>query len=293
MFIEREHPYISITRQAELLGISRASLYYKPIVDPADFELMRRIDEIYTKMPFLGSRRIKPILNTMGYPIGRKRVRSLMKTMGIEAIYPKPNASKPHPQHKIYPYLLRDVEITGINQAWGTDITFIRLLKGWCYLVAIMDWFSRYVLAWELSTSLEDNFCIRVLEKALLIGTPEVFNSDQGSQFTSNDFTSILLSQNIQISMDGRGRAMDNIFTERLWRSLKYEEVYIKDYQMVKEARQGIDNYFFLYNTERPHQSLGYMTPAEVYYGKKELNCIQGCNLKMVKNCLDKGVHLR
>ena len=192
-----------------------------------------------------------------------------MRNMGIEAIYPKPNTSKPHPQHKIYPYLLQNVALTRVNQVWGTDITFIRLLKGWCYLIAIMDWFSRFVLSWELSTTLETDFCIRALERALLIGKPEIFNSDQGSQFTSADFTSQLLSQNIRISMDGRGRAMDNIFTERLWRSLKYEEVYIKDYQIVKEARQGIDWYFYLYNTERPHQSLGYITPAEVYYGSR------------------------
>lgn len=190
-----------------------------------------------------------------------------MRVMGLEAIYPKPHLSQPHPDHKIYPYLLKNLEIKRVNQVWGSDITFIRLNKGWLYLVAIIDWFSRYVLSWELSTSLEADFCIRALENALMIATPEIFNTDQGSQFTSLDFVGRLEEKQIRISMDGKGRAMDNIFTERFWRSLKYEEVYLKDYQSVLEAKQGIKSYMGLYNQERPHQSLGYRTPEEVHFG--------------------------
>jgi putative transposase len=208
------------------------------------------------------------ILRREGHEVNRKRIQRLMRLMGLEAIYPKPNLSKGQPENKIYPYLLRDVKISRSNQVWGTDITYIRLSKGWAYLVAIMDWFSRYVLSWKLSISLEGGFCIEALEKALVIGNPEIFNSDQGSQFTSLGFVYKLEQNNIQISMDGKGRAIDNIFTERLWRSLKYEEVYIRDYQNVREAREGISKYMNFYNHERPHQSLGYKTPAEVYFGR-------------------------
>lgn len=269
MLIDRDHDILSLTRQAELLNISRSSLYYAPVIDVYDELLMDIIDEIYTDLPFYGSRKIAKTLKRMGHDVGRKRVRRLMGTMGIEAIYPKPNLSKPHPEHVIYPYLLGNVTIDRVDQVWSTDITYIRLSKGFAYLIAIMDWHSRYVLSWELSTSLEADFCIRTLERALTLGKPEIFNTDQGSQFTSTDFTNMLLDAAVRISMDGRGRYIDNIFTERLWRSLKYEDIYPKDYQTVREARGGIKRYFILYNTVRLHQSLGYVTPYEVYYGSR------------------------
>jgi len=204
-----------------------------------------------------------------------------MRLMGIEAIYPKPNTSRADPNHKIYPYLLRDREITRVNEVWGTDITYIRLRHGWLYLVAIMDWASRYVLSWELSTTLEADFCIRALEKALSLTFPEMFNSDQGSQFTSLDFIKKLKEKSIAISMDGRGRAMDNIFTERLWRSVKYEEVYLNDYQTVREAKEGISRYLVFYNQERPHQSLDYRTPGEVYCDSRNYKNRPICNLTL------------
>ena len=265
LLIDKTNKEIPVVHQAELLGISRSSIYYKPLVNPYDLVLMRLIDGQYTKTPFYGSRKMTASLKRDGYQVNRKRIQRLMRLMGIEAIYPRPNLSKPHPDHKIYPYLLNDIDITYSNQVWGTDITYIRVNNGWLYLVAIMDWFSRYVLSWELSTTLETNFCIRALERAFEKATPEIFNSDQGSQFTSLSFIDTLKRQNIQISMDGRGRAMDNIFNERLWRSVKYEEVYIKDYRGVSDAREGIGNYMSFYNQERLHQSLNYKTPAEVY----------------------------
>ena len=264
--IEKRNHDISITRQAELLGIARSTIYYRPIVDPYDLTLMHLIDEKYTRTPFYGSRKMTASLKRDGYRVNRKRVQRLMRLMGIEAIYPKPNLSRPHPGNKIYPYLLKDVDITHRNQVWGTDITYIRLDKGWLYLVAIMDWFSRYVLSWELSTTLEVDFCISALEKAFTVGIPEIFNSDQGSQFTSLAFVDTLDKHHVQISMDGRGRAMDNIFTERLWRSVKYEEVYLKDYRGVSDAKEGIGNYMIFYNHERPHQALNYKTPEELHF---------------------------
>ncbi len=266
MLIEKENKMIPIIRQAELLGISRSTVYYEASVDTYELELMRFIDEQYTRTPFYGSRRMTAVLKRDEHNVNRKRVQRLMRVMGIEAIYPKPKLSKPQPNNQIYPYLLRNLDINRSNQVWGTDITYIRLSKGWAYLAAIMDWYSRYVVSWEVSTSLEVDFCISALEKGFVIGTPEIFNSDQGSQFTSLDFTSKLKQKDIRISMDGRGRFIDNIFTERLWRSLKYEEVYIKDYQKVREAKEGIGNYFKFYNRERPHQSLRNLTPAEVYF---------------------------
>ena len=229
---------------------------------------MHRIDEIFTESPFFGSRRILEGLQREGFSIGRERVQSLMRKMGLIAIYPKPNLSKKHPEHKIYPYLLANVKIIRPHQVWSTDITYIRLRPGFLYLVAIMDWFSRYVLSWRLSNSLDVSFCLEVLEEALEQGCPDIFNTDQGSQFTSNEFTGLLLSKGIKISMDGKGRAFDNIFTERLWRSVKYEEVYIKDYQAYRDARDGLGNYFSFYNNRRYHQSLGYKTPYEVHYGE-------------------------
>ena len=266
MLIEHQNKMIPVKRQAELLGIARSTVYYEPRVDPYSLELMHLIDEVYTKTPFYGSRRIREILKRKGYFINRKRIQRLMRLMGIEAIYPKKNLSKPSPGCKIYPYLLRDRKITGVNEVWGTDITYIRMRHGWLYLVAIMDWVSRYVLSWGISTTLEVDFCIRALERALSIADPEIFNSDQGSQFTSVTFLKRLEERSIQISMDGRGRAMDNIFIERLWRSVKYEEVYINDYEAVPDAKEGINRYMNFYNQERPHQSLDYKTPAEVYF---------------------------
>jgi putative transposase len=264
--IDRGYPNLSISRQGELLGVARSSIYYQPRIDDYQLEVMRLIDEQYTKSPYYGSRRITAILSDRGYPVSRQRVRRLMGLMGLEAIYPKSNLSKPHQLHKVYPYLLKNLDISRSNQVWGIDITYIPMHKGWLYLVAIIDWFSRYVVSWELSTSLEVDFCLTALNKALSLAIPEIVNSDQGSQFTSNEFTGILLSKGIKISMDGRGRAFDNIFTERLWRSVKYEEVYLKDYQIVQEAKEGIGNYLTLYNQERPHQSLGYKTPMKVYF---------------------------
>lgn len=228
---------------------------------------MHCIDEIFTDFPFYGSRKIKVALRRQGWNIGRGRVRSLMKQMGLEAIYPKKKTSIRHPDHKIYPYLLNDVTITRSNMVWASDITYIRLRSGFLYLVAVIDWFSRYVLSWRLSNSLDMHFCIEALQEALEKGRPDIFNTDQGSQFTSNDFTGILLDKGIAISMDGRGRVFDNIFTERLWRTVKYEEVYIKDYQVYSDVKKGLGTYFPLYNNRRYHQSLGYMTPYEVHYG--------------------------
>lgn len=264
--IDKEHPSLSITRQVELLDISRSTVYYQPATNQQDLQLMRLIDEQYTKTPFYGSRRMAKELTRKGHHVNRKRVQRLMRLMGLEAIYPRPNLSRAHPDHIIYPYLLKDVEITRPNQVWSADITYIRLKQGWLYLVAVMDWYSRYVLSWELSTSLKSDFCVKALEKALTFGKPDIFNTDQGAQFTSSDFTSTLKAQGIKISMDGRGRAIDNIFTERLWRSLKYEEVYLHEYASVKEARETIAKYFTFYNQERLHQSLNYSTPEEVHF---------------------------
>jgi len=270
--IDRANKTISVKRQAELLGIARSRVYYQARIDPYNLELMYLIDEQYTKTPFYGSRRIREILKRRGYFVNRKRIQRLMRLMGIEAIYAKPNLSKPYPGRKVYSYLLRNKTIDRVNQVWGIDITYIRMKHGWVYLVAIMDWLSRYVLSWETSTTLEVDFCIRALERALFITDPEIFNSDQGGQFTSVAFLKCLEERSIQISMDGRGRAMDNVFTERLWRSVKYEEVYLNDYAAVSEVKEGIGNYMDFYNQERPHQSLGYKTPAEVYFGYDNRN---------------------
>jgi putative transposase len=264
--IEKRNHDISIKRQAELWGIARSTIYYRPIVDPYDRTLMHMIDEKYTRTPFYGSRRMTASLRRDGFKVNRKRVQQLMRLMGIEAIYPKPNLSRPHPNHTIYPYLLKGVGITHRNQVWGTDITYIRLDKGWLYLVAIMDWFSRYVLSWELSTTLEVAFCIDALEKACTFGVPEICNSDQGSQFTSLAFIDTWDKHHVQIRMDGRGRAMDTRFTERRWRSVKYEEVYLKDYRNVSDAKEAIGTYMIFYNHERLHQALSYKTPEELHF---------------------------
>ncbi len=259
-------PEFSIRRQCELLDVNRASLYYQPAGESEEnLRLMRLIDEQYTRTPFFGSRRMVVWLGEQGYRVNRKRVARLMERMGIAAVYPKPRLSQPGEGHKIYPYLLEAVEVTRVNQVWSTDITYIRMAGGFVYLVAVMDWFSRFVLSWALSVTLELDFCLTALKRALRRGRPEVFNSDQGSQFTSEKFTGELEAHGVAVSMDGRGRCLDNIFIERLWRSLKYEEVYLRDYRLVPEAHAGIARWFQFYNHERPHQSLGYRTPAGVY----------------------------
>jgi len=264
--VEQEHREISVRRQCELLGVNRTSLYYQPVKESAaNLRLMRWIDEQYTRTPFYGSRRMTEWLRERGQEVNRKRVRRLMDQMGLEAVYPKPSLSQPGAGHKIYPYLLEGVRIVRVNQVWSTDITYIRMRQGFLYLVAVMDWFSRFVLSWSLSLSMELGFCVEALKRALRWGRPEIFNSDQGSQFTSEQFTGELAARQIAISMDGRGRALDNIFIERLWRSLKYEEVYLRDYELVPEARAGIQRYFQFYNYQRLHQSLGYRTPAAIY----------------------------
>lgn len=260
---------ISIQRQCRLLGLPRSSYYYRPKREnPLNLRLMRLIDEQYTRTPFYGSPKMTLWLRAQGYAINHKRVERLMRVMGLQAVYPKPNTSKPSPGHKIYPYLLRDVEIDHIDQVWSADITYIRMSRGFLYLVAVMDWFSRYVLSWRLSNTLESSFCVEALEMALTAKQPEIFNTDQGAQFTSEDFTGILKDREIAISMDGRGRYLDNIFVERLWRSVKYEEVYLHDYQTPGEAYLGLKRYFDFYNTERFHQSLGGKTPYKVYSSK-------------------------
>jgi len=265
-----------VRRQCQLLDLHRSNLYYQPVhaageESDLNLEVMRRLDEQYTATPFYGVRRMTAWLRTQGYAVNAKRVRRLLRQMGLEAIYPGPRTSSAAAGHRIYPYLLRGVPITATNHVWSTDITYIRLRRGFCYLVAEIDWFSRYVLAWEVDSSLEVGFCLTALDRALAAGAnsgpPAIFNSDQGAQFTSGEFTGRLRAAAITISMDGRGRALDNIFVERLWRSVKQEVVYIHDYQTVAEARSSLDRYFAFYNTERVHQALAYQTPAAVYWG--------------------------
>lgn len=262
-------PDVSVRRQCEILALNRSSLYYESVgPDPEELDLMRRIDELHLKIPFFGSRRISQELRTKGLVVNRKRVQRLMRIMDLEAVAPKPNTSRPAPEHPVYPYLLRNLSVNRPNQVWATDITYIPLARGFAYLVAIMDWYSRRVLAWRLSNSLDTAFCIEALEDALArFGQPEIFNTDQGSQFTSEAFTQVLLARGIKISMDGKGRCLDNVFVERLWRSLKYEEVYLNDYDNLVDARAGIGRYFTFYNDRRPHQALGYQTPARFYDG--------------------------
>ena len=273
--IDREEPKLSLVRQCALLGRSRSSLYYLATEAGAeDLELMALIDQQYLKTPFYGSRRMTAWLRNHGHQVNRKRVRRLMQLIGLEAIYRRPNTSKPNPGHKVYPYLLRGLEINRVNQVWATDITYIPMARGFLYLVAIMDWHSRYVLAWRLSNTLEVDFCVEALEEALSKGRPQIFNTDQGSQFTSEAFTSMLLAQGVQVSMDGRGRCMDNVFVERLWRSIKYEEVYLKAYQNGTEARKGIGAYLAFYNQERPHQVLGYRSPGQVFQAVSPQSCL-------------------
>lgn len=263
---------ISVRRQCELLDLSRSALYYRPVpVSAKELRLMNRIDEIYTKWPFMGSRKIQALLNQECLDVGRDHVRTLMGKMGLYAIYPKRNLSRQHPEHRIYPYLLKDAVITAANHVWSADITYVRLAQGFVYLTAIIDWYSRHVLAWGLSNTLEADFCVTALKEAIAsYGAPSIFNTDQGAQFTSVDFTEELLKSGVQISMDGKGRALDNVFVERLWRSVKYEDIYLHDYRTIPEVKNGLKNYFEFYNTKRPHQSLGYQTPELIYWeGRK------------------------
>jgi putative transposase len=261
---------ISVSRQCRLLELSRSTVYYKPVpVNDRELSLMRQMDEIHLQYPFYGSRRIAGELRDRGYAVGRGHVRRLMRRMGIEALYRKPRLSEPHPGHKVYPYLLRDLTITRSNQVWAADICYIAMARGFCYLVAVMDWSSRRVLSWRLSNTLDPSFCVAALEEALgKFGTPEIFNTDQGSQFTADAFTSILKAHGVKISMDGRGRWLDNVFVERLWRSVKYEDVYLRAYGSIAEARGGLGAYFEFYNHRRRHQSLDSKTPDEVYWGQ-------------------------
>ena len=256
-------------RQCELIGLPRSSYYYRACpVSPANLLFMKLIDEQYTKRPSYGAPQMTAWFRRQGYPVNHKRVERLMRVMGIQALFPKKRLSKPDREHLIYPYLLRGLDIDHPNQVWCTHLTYIRMRKGFMYLVAIMDWFSRYVLSWAVSITMETAFCIEALRSALSLGTPEIFNSDQGSQVTSTDFTSLLVSNAIRISMDGRGRVFDNIFIERLWRTIKYEEVCLKDYADPWEVEDNLNEYFRFYNTERGHSSLGYKTPEEVYYAE-------------------------
>jgi putative transposase len=271
--IDPHHPTFSVSRQTQLLGISRGSYYYQPAVnEPKLAELKRQmdaVDEIYTKYPFYGNRRVRvELAEEYEIVVGRDRVRSLMRHLGLEAIYPKPNTSKPQPMNETYPYLLKGLSITRPNQVWGCDITYIRTARGFVYLVAFIDWFSRYVVSWRLSDSLEQNFCLEALDEALAKATPEISNTDQGSHFTAKAFIEKLKAKDVKISMDGRGRCMDNIFTERLWRTVKYENVFLSSYQDVDDARAGLAEYFDFYNNKRRHQSLDYQTPAGVYFEK-------------------------
>ena len=268
--VDPDHKKIPIVRQCELLDLARSSLYYTPCRD-TDYneQLMRLLDEQYMKTPCYGVDKMTAWLRREGYLVNPKRTRRLLRLMGIEAIYPhaKRNLSEPNKEHKIFPYLLRGVIVDQVNQVWSTDITYIRMHQGWVYLTAVIDWYSRYVLSWKVSVTLEPSFCIEALKRALDEGTPNIFNTDQGRQFTCNDFTSVLLDRGIQVSMDGRGRYLDNIFVERLWRTVKVEEVYLRDYDTVTEAVYYLGRYFEFYNYERLHESLGYQTPAEVYFG--------------------------
>jgi putative transposase len=266
--IEAEHPELSIRRQCELLGLNRSSLYYEAATESAaNLALMRRIDEQYTACPFYGSRRIAAWLRTQGCEVNRKRVQRLLRLMGLEAIYPKPHLSRAGRGHTVYPYLLRNVSIERVDQVWSADITYIPLASGFMYLAATIDWFSRYVVSWRLSNTLDGAFCQEMLEEALSSGRPEVFNTDQGVQFTAGAWTGRLERAGVSVSMDGRGRCLDNVFVERLWRSVKYENVFLRCYESVPELERGLRTYFAFYNGERLHQSLGYRPPVEVYRG--------------------------
>ena len=267
--VQPDDSEVSIRRQCELLSLNRSTLYYLPVeVSAEETALMKAIDQIFTKWPFYGSRKIVLELRRRGHDVNRKRVQRLMRVMGLQALVPGPHTSRPHPEHKVYPYLLRRLDVTRANQVWAADITYIPLESGWGYLIAIIDWHSRAVLAWQLSNTMTVDFCVDALEDALRRhGRPEIFNSDQGAQFTSPDFTGVLQRQGVAISMDGKGRAIDNIFVERLWRSLKYEDVYLRAYATLSQAQAGIASWIRFYNERRPHQALGNHTPMDVYRG--------------------------
>ena len=279
--IEPSHRHLSVVRQCELLNLSRAS-YYRNTEWVGESEenlnLMGLIDEEYTRHPFYGSRKMRDYLRRNGHQVNRKRIQRLMRIMGVKSVAPSPNTSKPNTKHKTYPYLLNGLKINRANQVWCTDITYIRMDGGFVYLVAVMDWYSRKVLSWEVSTSMEDNFCVSALERALrLHPKPEIFNTDQGVQFTSKSFTGVLKDHDIAISMDGKGRCMDNIFIERLWRSVKYEEIYLNDYDSTETLRKALRKYFHFYNTERPHQTFDGATPIEVYQQSRAENIQPDC----------------
>ena len=283
--VETENERISVTRQCELLGLNRTSLYYRGRTKSVeDGSLMRLIDEQYTITPFYGYRRMTVYLRQMGFSVNHKRVRRLMRKLGLEAIYPKPNLSKPGKDHLTYPYLLRGVAVEYTNQVWATDITYIRLGSGFVYLFVIMDWHSRFVVEMEVSNSLEASVFIEALKRAMKKGKPEIFNSDQGSQFTAVEWLKVLQDHQIQISMDGRGRCFDNIFVERLWRSVKQEEVYLKEYADVWEAEDGLQRYFEFYNYRRPHQSLNYRTPFEAYQNGQTTEQNKGAKTAILDN---------
>lgn len=270
--IDRNHPEISINRQCDLLEVSKGALYYQPAsIDPYTLSLMDIIDEQHTSTPFYGSRRLTAYLNAKGHEINRKRVQRLMRLMRIEAVYPKPKLSRRLENHKIYPYLLRGVNIERPDHVWSTDITYIRVSNGFIYLTAVIDWFSRYVLSWRLSNSLENTFCIEALEEALSISQPQIFNTDQGSQYTAVNFLKPLIDRDISISMDSRGRALDNVFVERLWRTVKYEEVFLKDYRTMKmnEVYRSLKDFIKFYNQERLHQALDYKSPEYIYHSAR------------------------
>lgn len=277
---------IPISRQCELLWLSRSGYYYEPVGEsPLNLHLMNLIDEQYTRTPFYGVNKMTAWLIRQGYTVNPKRIRRLMRKMGLEAIYPKPRLSLSTSENKKYPYLFRDLEIERPDQVWCADITYIRMRQGFLYLMAIMDWYSRYVLAWRLSNTLDAGFCLDALNAALAISQPEIFNTDQGVQFTSAEFTKRLQEAEIRISMDGRGRVFDNIFVERLWRTVKYEEVYIHDYEGVRDTFSNLERYFHFYNTDRIHESLGYMTPHEVNFGKM--------GARTNNRHADKSIHLK
>jgi putative transposase len=268
--VDHDDPALPVAAQCRLLQVARSTLYYRPVpVSADDLTVMRRMDELYLASPFYGSRRMTAVLRREGWAVNRKRVRRLMRLMGLQAIYQKPNTSRRHPEHKVYPYLLRGLIIDRPNQVWCADITYIPMAKGFVYLMAVMDWFSRRVLAWRVSITMDPEFCVEALREAMeRFGQPEIFNTDQGSQFTSADFVGELAGRKVRISMDGRGRYLDNIFIERLWRSLKYEEVFLKAYCAVIEARRSIAEWLEFYNNERPHQALDYRTPREMFEGE-------------------------
>jgi putative transposase len=268
--IDRQHD-LSITKQAEALGISRSSVYYLPRPVPAaELAVMRQMDELHLEFPFAGSRMLRDLLNQDGIKIGRRRVTTLMKRMGIEAVYRKPNTSKPAPGHKIYPYLLRGMVVDTPDKVWAMDITYVPMARGFVYLAAVVDWFSRRILSWRLSITMEAGFCIEALEEAIARhGRPEIFNTDQGAQFTGHDFTGVLNKAGIAISMDGKGAWRDNVFVERLWRSIKYEEIYLRAYDTVSEARASIGRYLTFYNSRRPHSSLDRQTPDQAYFNRR------------------------